>query len=77
RAFGQETPDGWDIGLELPRAELAEMAGVSTETAIRVLSDLKDRDILGLPGRRIVIKRREDLENLAHPFRTFLRENLA
>ncbi len=76
RAFGEETEEGWDVGVELPRAELAEMAGVSTETAIRILSELKDRGILALPGRRIIIKNRADLQALAHRFRTFLRENL-
>jgi CRP-like cAMP-binding protein len=76
RAFGEETEEGLDIGVELPRGELAEMAGVSTETAIRILSELKDRGILALPGHRIVIKRLESLQGLAHPFRTFLRENL-
>ncbi|HEC63450.1 MAG TPA: Crp/Fnr family transcriptional regulator [Candidatus Acetothermia bacterium] len=76
QAFGRPLEEGLDMGVELPRAELAEMAGVSTETAIRILSELKDRGILALPGHRIVIKRLEALQGLAHPFRTFLRENL-
>ena len=76
RAFGEEREEGLDIGVELPRAELAEMASVSTETAIRILSELKERDILALPGHRIVIKRLDALQGLVHPFRTFLRENL-
>ncbi len=76
QAFGRETPEGLDIGVELPRAELAEMAGVTTETAVRILSEFKERGFLALPGRRIVILRREELQALAHPFRTFLRENL-
>lgn len=77
QAFGQETSGGWDIGVELPRAELAEMAGVSTETAIRVLSEFKEKGLVALPGRRIVIVKREELRALAHPFRTFVRENPA
>ncbi len=77
QAFGEHTDAGWDIGVELPRAELAEMAGVSTETAIRILSDLKDRGLITLPGRRIVIVNADELKALAHPFRTFLRENPA
>lgn len=76
RAFGRETPEGLDLGVELPRGEIAEMAGVTTETAIRILSELKERGILSLPGRRIVILKKEALQSLAHPFRTFLRENL-
>ncbi|HEU67911.1 MAG TPA: Crp/Fnr family transcriptional regulator [Candidatus Acetothermia bacterium] len=76
-AFGEETAAGWDIGVELPRAELAEMAGVSTETAIRILSDFKERGLITLPGRRIVIAKADELKAVAHPFRTFLRENPA
>ncbi|MGY4706165.1 Crp/Fnr family transcriptional regulator [Candidatus Bipolaricaulota sp. J31] len=76
RAFGEETEEGLDIGLELQRAELAEMASISTETAIRILSELADRGIVSLPGHRIVIKKPESLRAMAHPFRTFLRENL-
>jgi len=75
QAFGEETGEEWDIGVELPRAELAEMAGVSTETAIRALSEFKDRGLISLPGRRIVILKRDEVRALAHPFRTFLREN--
>ena len=76
QAFGRETPEGLDIGVELPRGEIAEMAGVTTETAVRILSEFKDEGILALPGRRIVILKPEELRSMAHPFRTFLRENL-
>ena len=76
QAFGRETPEGLDIGVELPRGEIAEMAGVTTETTVRILSEFKDQGILALPGRRIVILKPEELRSMAHPFRTFLRENL-
>lgn len=76
RAFGVETSAGLDIGVELPRSEIAEMAGVTTETAVRILSEFKERGILTLPGRRIIILKREELQALARPFRTFVRENL-
>ncbi|MBC7099233.1 Crp/Fnr family transcriptional regulator [Candidatus Bipolaricaulota bacterium] len=76
RAFGEEREEGLDLGVELPRGELAEMAGVSTETAIRILSELKERGIVSLSGHRIVVNKLETLKGLAHPFRTFLRENL-
>ncbi|MCS7239835.1 MAG: Crp/Fnr family transcriptional regulator [Candidatus Bipolaricaulota bacterium] len=76
QAFGYKTPQGLDIGVELPRGELAEMVGVSTETAVRILSEFKERGIIALPGRRILILQLEELQALAHPFRTFLRENL-
>lgn len=77
QAFGEETAEGWDIGVELPRGELAEMAGVSTETAIRILSDFKERGLVALPGRRVLIVKPDEMRALAHPFRTFVRENPA
>ena len=76
-AFGEETAGGWDIGVELPRAELAEMAGVSTETAIRILSEFKERGFVALPGRRVLIVNRDEMRALAQPFRTFVRETPA
>lgn len=76
RAFGKETPEGWDLRVELPRAELAEMAGLTTETTVRILSEFKSRGLISLPGRRIVILKPEELQAMAHPFRTYLRENL-
>lgn len=76
RAFGKKTPEGLDIGLELQRAELAEMASISTETAIRILSELSDRGIVALRGHRIIIRKPDSLRAMAHPFRTYLRENL-
>jgi len=53
------------LGVELSRAELAEMAGVSTETAIRVLSRLRERGLIELEGHKIYIRDREGLERLA------------
>jgi len=75
QAFGHDTGEGWDIGVELPRGELAEMAGVSTETAIRILSEFKEKGLVALPGRRILLRKRDELRALAYPFRTFVREN--
>jgi CRP/FNR family transcriptional regulator len=49
------------ITLEYSRREIAELIGVSTETAIRLLSALKSRGIITTSGRELVI---EDLEKL-------------
>lgn len=52
--------------LSLTREELANMAGTTTETTIRVLSRLKTAGIVSCPGRgRIVISSPEKLEALA------------
>lgn len=63
--------DGDDIGpahhLHLPytRRELAEMVGVSTETAIRLLAVLKRRGAITAEGRDVVIADAERLARIA------------
>lgn len=63
------------LGVELSRAELAEMAGISTETAIRTLSRLRERGLVELEGHKIYIRDREGLERLAQPSSALTREN--
>jgi len=64
------------LGLELSRAELAEMAGISTETAIRTLSRLRERGLIEIEGHKIYLRNREGLEKLAEPSFPATRENL-
>lgn len=60
--FGQPLPDGSvDIQLELLRAELGELAGLSAETTIRLLRQWVERGLVQTKGRYI---RLLDLENL-------------
>lgn len=73
---GVEEQEGLYIGVELSRAELAEMAGISTETAIRTLSRLKDRRLIALDGHKIYLLDMEGLEKLTEPFLSTLKENL-
>lgn len=49
------------------RRDLAEMIGVSTETAIRLLSKLKRRGVVRPSGRELVIADLALLTRLAHP----------
>lgn len=56
------------LGLELSRAELAEMAGVSSKTAIRTLSELESRGIISVDNRRINVIKEDYLRRLAEPF---------
>lgn len=74
--YGIETDRGLDIGVELTRQELAELAGISTETAIRILSRLRDRGLVALEGHRIYILDREALNELVEPFLVTLQENV-
>ena len=76
KQYGVQTEKGLDIGMELSRQELAELSGVATETAIRMLSRLKDRGLIALEGSKIYIVDREGLSKLAEPFLVALKENL-
>lgn len=53
--YGKKGKEGTVIDLSLSREELAEMVGITQETAIRVLSSLKERGIVHLSGREITI----------------------
>jgi CRP-like cAMP-binding protein len=63
-------------GVELSRAELAEMAGVSSKTAIRTLSELESRGIIAIESRKIQILREEYLQKIMEPFSVSLEPNL-
>lgn len=76
RQYGVETDQGIDIGVKLSRQELAELVGVSTETAIRLLSRMKDRGLIAMDGPTIVITDRDGLNRIAEPFLVSLKENL-
>ncbi len=76
KKYGAQTEKGLDIGVELTRQELAELAGISTETAIRILSRLKDRGMVALDGHRIYILDRDELNELVEPFLVTLKENV-
>jgi len=62
--------------IELSRAELAELAGVSSKTAIRTLGELEDRGFIKIEDRKIDILNEESIANLAEPFPVSLKENL-
>lgn len=76
KEYGTSTPKGAEIGIELSRTELAELAGMSTETAIRTLSKFKEREMIALEGHKIFLIDKEQLNKLAEPFLVVLKENL-
>lgn len=65
-----------ESGIELSRTELAEMAGVSSKTAIRTLGELEERGVIAVDDRKITVLDPESLEALAEPFPVPLDENL-
>ena len=74
--FGRAEGSRLDIGLVLSRAELAELAGIAPETAIRTLSRLREEGVIQLEGHRIVILDLDGLQQLARPLPVAVRENL-
>ena len=52
------------------------MAGVSSKTAIRTLSELESRGIIAIESRRIKILREEYLQKIVEPFSSNLNLNL-
>jgi CRP/FNR family transcriptional regulator len=47
--------DGKTIDLKISREDLANLVGTATETAIRLLSDLKHEGVVALEGKKIEI----------------------
>lgn len=60
KTFGYEE-DGKTIAVHLTRAEIADIAGTTTETAIRTLSQLSEDDLINLNGKNIEINNLDSL----------------
>jgi CRP-like cAMP-binding protein len=76
QVYGTQEERGMYVGVDLSRSELAELAGISTETAIRTLSAFKERGYVDLEGHKIYLRDRESLSKIAEPFEIRLKENL-
>lgn len=76
RKFGRPERGQLDLGLDLSRAELAELAGIAPETAIRTLARLREAKLIQLEGHRIILLDPEGLQRLARPLPIAVRENL-
>jgi CRP/FNR family transcriptional regulator len=53
------------IDLSITRKEIGELAGISTESAIRLLSELNHDGIIKLEGKVIIILKENLLEKLS------------
>jgi len=53
--YGEQTKDGTKISLHLKREELAQMAAVSVETAVRILQTLQSTHLIQTNGREITV----------------------
>lgn len=62
--------------IELSRTELAEMAGVSSKTAIRTLGELEERGVIAVRDRKLTVLEPRSLEKMAEPFPFALTDGL-
>lgn len=60
-----ETPDGEGAVITLKREDLAGLVGTATETLIRLLSELKEENLIGVEGRKVIVKDRNGLKKFA------------
>ncbi len=74
RNYGIRTANG--VEIEFSRNDLAEMAGIHSDTVIRTLAQLKEKDLITTRYHKIKILDERGLEAEASPLTTCLRENL-
>ena len=58
-------PEGF-IKIALTREEIANLIGTATESAIRLISEFKQDQLIGVEGRNIKILNHERLKKLGH-----------
>ena len=63
--FGKKSADRVQVGLTLKREEIAEMAGITVETAIRLLSVFRNEGLLTIDGRAITLLNPDRLARIA------------
>jgi CRP/FNR family transcriptional regulator len=63
--FGKEADNGVLVGITLKREEIAEMAGITVETAIRLLSAFRDEELVDIDGRTITLLKPDRLARIA------------
>jgi CRP/FNR family transcriptional regulator len=63
--FGTTNADRVQVGLTLKREEVAEMAGITVETAIRLLNVFRDERLLTIDGRAITLLNPDRLARIA------------
>jgi CRP/FNR family transcriptional regulator len=75
RSYGQPDESG-HLHLEMPRADLGQMAGISQETVIRTLGHFQERGWLRLDNHRIIITDQVGLQKLVEPYQNGMQENV-
>ncbi len=62
--LGVETDDGILVTLPMTRQDLAEIIGTSFEVVERGLKKIREKKIIEVEGKRIIIKKPDDLEEI-------------
>jgi CRP/FNR family transcriptional regulator len=65
KKFGKDVEQGTKIDIKLTHEMLADLVGTYRETITKKISDLKEKDVLGDSGDRILIKDWERLERIS------------
>lgn len=65
--YGEKTSQGIRVAIKLKREELAQMAAITVETAVRTLHGFQDQDLIHMDGRTITILKPERLIKVARP----------
>lgn len=65
-AYGKKTSEGLLINVSLRREEIAEMSGTALETVVRFLSRLRERNILAVKGKEIVVRDGDALARISN-----------
>ncbi|RPH32385.1 MAG: Crp/Fnr family transcriptional regulator [Bacteroidales bacterium] len=64
--FGKDA-EGF-LTISLTRAELSNIVGTATESVIRLLSDLKNENIILMSSKKIKILNKNELKKISNPF---------
>lgn len=64
--YGEPVQDGVRISLQLKREELAQMAAMTMETVVRILSAFQSTQLIHIKGRNITILQPDRLARAAH-----------
>jgi CRP/FNR family transcriptional regulator len=65
QTYGLES-DGQTISVTMSREDIANIVGTATETTIRLLSELKNDNVIQLQGKKIAILNHRELVRIAN-----------
>ncbi|HEX9758331.1 MAG TPA: Crp/Fnr family transcriptional regulator [Nitrospiria bacterium] len=66
KSYGVKNKDGIALGITLKREEIAEMTGMTLETAVRLLSQFKKDRVIKVEGKQIILINQQRLQTLSN-----------